>query len=334
MTVEILMKKNKFFNVTVFILFCAFFLCSFTSCSSAKSIPVSQTGFHFDTVITVTIYSGGTENTLNSCFELAGAYEKLFSRTMEGSDIYRINHSGGTPTDVSTETADLIKIALDYATLTNGIVDPTIGSVSSLWDFHEDASLIPPDDTIIQDALSHVDYRSVLVDGTSVTLTDPDARLDLGFIAKGYIADKLKEHLLSEGVTSALINLGGNILAVGAKPDNSTFTIGIQKPFADTGTPITTVSVKDASVISSGIYERYFEYNGTLYHHILDTQTGYPVNNDLLGVSILSESSTDGDALSTICLALGYEKALDLIHSLDDVEAIFITSDNEVHFTY
>lgn len=302
------------------------------ACTPAKEAPLSKTGFYFDTVITVTLYSSTDEALLDSCLELADFYEKLLSRTQEGSDIYRINHSDGAPVEVSPETTELLSIALEYAELTDGAVDPTIGSVSELWDFHEEGEQIPPTDDDIRTALSHVNYKNVKLSGNTVTLSDVAAVLDLGFIAKGYIADRMKEYLLSKGVTSALINLGGNVLTIGSKPDGSAFTIGIQKPFADTGTPATTVSVRDTSVVSSGVYERCFEYDGKLYHHILDTTTGYPVENDLLAVSILSESSTVGDALSTTCLALGYDGAHALIDTLEGVEAIFITSDGEIHY--
>ncbi len=302
-----------------------------SSCTPANTAPVSKTGFYFDTVITITLYSSTEETILDSCLNLADYYEKLLSRTREGSDIFRINHADGASTEVSPETAKLLSTALEYARLTKGRVDPTIGAVSELWDFHADAVQMPPDATTVKAALSHVNYKNVFITGNTVTLTDPQSRLDLGFIAKGYIADQIKEYLLSEGITSALINLGGNVLAIGSKPDGSAFTIGIQKPFADAGIPADTVSVQNTSVVSSGVYERFFEYDGRLYHHILDTSTGYPVDNDLLAVSILSDSSTDGDALSTACMSLGYEAARDLISSTEGVDAIFITSDGEIH---
>lgn len=334
MTASIKFNAKKFFSILLSLALCVTTACTFAACASVNMTPISKTGFHFDTVITITLYSSTDEDLLTSCFELAAHYENLLSRTKEGSDIYRINHANGVPTEVSSETAELLEIALDYAKLTKGAVDPTIGAVSTLWNFHEDSEHIPPSSNDIQNALSHVNYQNVVLSGNMVTLTDADACLDLGFIAKGYIADKMKEYLLSEGVTSALINLGGNVLSVGSKPDNSAFVIGIQEPFADAGTPATTVSINDTSVVSSGVYERYFEHDGQFYHHILDTKTGYPVENNLLAVSILSESSTDGDALSTTCLVLGYEKAYELIESLGGIEAIFITSDNTVHTTY
>ena len=144
------------------------------------------------------------------------------------------------------------------------------------------------------------------------------------------MADYLKDYLISEGVESALINLGGNILTLGSKPDGTSFNLGIQKPFDKQGTAITSVKVTDSSVVSSGIYERYFEVDNTLYHHILDTTTGYPCDNNLLGVTILSEKSVDGDALSTSCFVLGLDDGVKLIKSLEGVEAIFITEDYEL----
>lgn len=317
---------------------------TFTACKAHNFVPIAKVGFNFDTVITITLYDSSDEALLDSCFELADYYENIFSKSIQGSDIYKINNANGASVEVSPETIELLSIALKYSQLTNGIVDPTIGIVSELWDFHKqddthtsdnpNSPHTPPSDTAISEAINHINYNSIQITGNSVTLLDHDAQIDLGFIAKGYIADKIKEHLVTKGVSNAIINLGGNVLTIGSKPDGPSYTIGIQEPFAQTGTAITTVSIKDKSVVTSGIYERYFYFGNELYHHILDTQTGYPVTTDLLGVSIISDSSTEGDALSTACLALGYEKSLELINSLDNIDALFITTDGTIHTTY
>lgn len=157
--------------------------------------------------------------------------------------------------------------------------------------------------------------------------------LDLGAIAKGYIADKMKEFLVSKGVKSATINLGGNVLCIGKKTDNTPFRIGIQKPFADRSETIAILDIEDKSVVSSGIYERYFEKDGTFYHHILNPDTGYPYDNHLVSVTIISDQSMDGDGLSTSCFALGLEKGMELINSLPDVHAVFITDDYQLHYS-
>lgn len=303
-----------------------------------ESEPISCTGFYFDTVIQVTVYDDSSSSVLDGCLELADKYEALFSVSIEGSDLWRINHSASAPVAVSEETAVLLETALRYAELTNGKIDPTIFPVSSLWNFGEEknSSGIPSKETL-EEALTHVDYHTVSVSRSSgqyfVSLADPDAGLDLGFIAKGYIADRMKDYLLSEGVSSACINLGGNVLTLGSKPDHSPFRIGIQKPFAEDGTPITVIPLTDASLVSSGNYERYFYQGDILYHHILDPSTGYPVNNSLTGVTILSESSVEGDALSTTCFCLGLEEGMKLIESLENTEAVFITKDNTLHYS-
>lgn len=320
----------------------------------ANTEPISRTGFYFDTVIQVTIYDAKKEQCLDECMRLAETYEQMLSPTVEGSDIWKINHSGGTPVTVSDETAALLKTALTYCEMTEGRIDLTMETVSALWNFHPDetgsdptassASTVPetssvrttnrvPEQAAILEALSHVDYHNLLIEDNTVTLLDPESQISLGFIAKGYIADQLKEYLLSQGIESAIINLGGNLLAVGQRPDGSPFQFGIQMPFEAQGTPITVLPVSDRSVVSSGVYERYFYQDDTLYHHILDTTTGYPVQNTLLGVTILSDSSTMGDALSTTCFILGPEEGMRLVESLEDVEAVFITKDYALHYS-
>ena len=154
--------------------------------------------------------------------------------------------------------------------------------------------------------------------------------LDLGFIAKGYIADKLKAYLVSNCVESAIINLGGNVLTIGKRPDGSPFQVGVQKPFADSGTAALTLSIADKSLVSSGNYERYFVKDDILYHHILSTENGYPADSGLSSVTIISENSVDGDALSTLCFILGYEKGKKLTDSLQGVEAVFIDIDGNI----
>ncbi len=318
--------KTKCF---VYILLCAALLLG----CSRNIDPISKSGLYFDTVITITLYDTNQEKYLDECFLLAEKYENLFSKTIETSDIYKINHSHGEPTIVDAETIFLIEKAIYYATLTDGKVDPTILPLSDLWDFGSRQTL--PSDEAIQYATTLVNYENVLIDKTnnSVTLLKENAGIDLGFIAKGYIADKMKEYLLSEGVEQALINLGGNILTIGNKPDGNPFTLGVQKPFAQTSSSIATIKVSNKSVVSSGVYERYFYEDDVLYHHILDTQTGYPVTNDLLGVTILSDSSMEGDAFSTICMCLGLEEAQKLIAKTHGIEALFITKNYQLIYS-
>ena len=306
----------------------------------AKNIePISRTGFYFDTVIQITLYDTEDTAVLDGCFALAEKYENLFSATKEGADVWNINHGNGETVIVSEETAALLVMATDYANTTDGAVDPTIRPVSELWHFGSDGDAKVPEDTAIKEALSHVSCDAIRFGTTpseetgdpvyrTVTLTDPEAAVDLGFIAKGYIADKMKEYLLSQGVESACISLGGNVLAVGEKPDGSPFRIGIQEPFAETGKSLKAIEIKDVSVVTSGIYERcFYDENGVLYHHVLDTATGYPVDNELAGVTIICPSSVRADALSTACLCLGLEEGRRLLDAEKDVAYLLITKD-------
>lgn len=309
-----------------------------SGCGPAKSsVPVTKSGFYFDTVIQVTLYDASKESLLEDCFALADQYEKYFSNTIEDSDISKINNSGGAPVTVHDKTIELLQMGIAYGDLSDGKFDITIGKLSDLWNFstkalleETDASLIPSE-AEIKATLSTVDYHCIKINGNEVTLTNPDAKIDLGGIAKGYIADKMKEFLNENGVTSGFINLGGNVLVLGPKADGSAYTIGIQKPFSDDGSSIASVQVTDETVVSSGVYERCFTVDGTLYHHILDTATGYPYDNGLLGVTIITKDSVDGDGLSTTCFALGLDEGMALIESLPDTEAIFITEDYELH---
>lgn len=301
-------------------------------CANAQSTkPLARQGFMLDTVISISLYDNQDEAILDGAFALCKEYEQLFSRTISTSDVYRINHSDGAPVEVSNATAELLCIALEYARLSGGTFDPTIEPLVTLWDIMADEPHVPDADAISA-ALARVDWTKVSVDGNVVTLP-AGMGLDLGGIAKGYIADKLREYLSENGVDSALINLGGNVLTLGGKPDGSNFTIGVQKPFGQNSDILGACRLKGMSVVTSGIYERYFVEDDRLYHHILDTKTGYPVENELYSVTIISPTSTDGDALSTICFALGSEDGMALIETLDGIECVYCLSDGTLLFS-
>lgn len=309
-------------------------LLSLASCSSPrKDEKLSARGIYFDTIIQIDVW-GAKTSTLDECKRICEHYEQLFSNKIETSEISRINASAGTAAEVSSETLELISLALHYCELSDGKFDITIAPLSDLWNFTDNKEHVVPDAAAIEEARSHVDYRKVLVDenASTVTLQDPGAKIDLGGIAKGYIADQLKAYLESEGVEHALINLGGNVLTLGAALDGSPFRIGIQKPFDEQNAYIDIVEAEDCSVVSSGVYQRYFKKDGSLYHHILNPETGYPYEGSLLQATVISCSSTDGDALSTCCFALGLEEGSALIESLEDVQAVFVTEDYRLHY--
>ena len=294
-----------------------------------KNTTYSRNNIYFDTIIQVTVFEADDVDAMDACFDMASKYEQLFSRTIAESDISKINEANGEYVEVDPETITLIQAGIAYAELSDGAFDITIGALSDTWDFKNNTGTLP-EESELTSALSTVGYENILIDGNRVALANPDTMLDLGAIAKGYIADQMKAYLVEHGVTSAIINLGGNVLLVGNKTDGNKFTIGVQKPFDKNGTTLAAVDISDCSLVTSGIYERYFEMNHQIYHHILDTKTGYPINNGLYSVTIISPKSVDGDALSTTIYALGLEKGMQLIEALEDVEAIFVTDTMEI----
>ncbi len=317
--------------------FLGVFFLSGCGTSSASSItPISLTDIHLDTVITLSLYDSNDEELLQEAMDLCAFYEKIFSRTDPDSELYQLNHrelpvaEGTTHTyEISEELASLISIGLTYSKESGGVFHTALAPVTSLWDFTAENPEVPAQEAISA-ALRQCSYENVTLDGCQITLPSDGTRFDLGAIAKGYIADQLKNFFLERNVRSAIINLGGNILCVGEKPSSDPFIVGIQKPFSSQGEYLLTVENRDFSVVTSGIYQRYFEKDGVMYHHILDPSTGYPFENELASVTILSKSSVDGDALSTTCFGLGLTDGLTYLSSIPDTYGIFITKEGEI----
>lgn len=297
---------------------------------SCSTVPEkSRTEFLLDTFCTITIAARDADSLLNLSFELCSYYEQQFSRTLQGSDIYRINQAEGQPVQVAKETAELINLGIYYGELSDGLLDISIGQLSELWNFGENEAV--PAAADIAAALATVDYRNIVVEGNTVTLLNPQAKLDLGAIAKGYIADRLADFLREAGVSSAIINLGGNVVTVGQKQDKTLWNIGISQPFSSGSEQIGWLEVGECSVVTSGIYERNFVAEEKLYHHILDPRTGYPAESDIIGVSIVSQSSAAGDALSTICLILGQQAGSALLEQQQGTSgAVWINTDEQI----
>ena len=316
----------------LFIISCLFLV----GCTKQPSV-VSDTEFILNTICTITINSENNKDKtaqelIEESFELCKEYEKELSRTINASDISNINNSNNTPVQVSQSTIEVIERALYYSELTNGAFDITVAPLSILWDFQ---GLDPkvPDSEAISTLLQCVDYNNVIIANDTVVLSSPTTAIDLGGIAKGYIADKVAEYLNENGVTSAIIDLGGNIYLLGSRVDGNDFNTGIKDPKTNDGSIIGYMSLSNKSVVTSGSYERCFEQDGIIYHHILDPDTGYPTTNELISVTIISDSSADGDALSTSCFVLGVEEGLALINSIDNVEAVFINEDDTLYFS-
>ena len=286
-----------------------------------------------NTVMELTAYGDSGQQVLDQATERIYQLEHLLSVTDKNSDISAINHGEGAWVPVSQETFQLLSLALSYGRETQGALDITAYSAVHAWGFTTGEYRVPGPEELAELA-ARIDYTQVELDPEGCRVRLPQGmQLDLGSIAKGYIADRMKEQILEAGAKSAIINLGGNVLCVGSLPDGAPFRIGLQMPFADYEETFETLGISDLSVVTSGIYERSFTVDGTLYHHILNPKTGYPYDNGLIAVTILSGESVDGDGLSTTCFSLGLEEGLKLAESLEGVEACFIDSDYRVHYT-
>ena len=304
---------------------------AFSACSTSENMT-SDTYFILDTVVSIKIYNQeDAQKIINECFNICKKYDSMFNKNNPNSDIGRINNAKSETVEVDYDTVELLEKALVYAHLSDGAYDPTIGVITELWDFQTKNPTIPTDNQI-QQMLIHVNYKEVEIIGKTVTLNDPLMKIDLGGIAKGYITDKIVEYLISVGVKSAIVDLGGNIYVIGDN-NGSKWQVGIQKPFAVRGETVKVLNLTDISMVTSGNYERYFEIDNKIYHHILDPKTGYPVENGINSVSIIAQNSCDADALSTACFVLGTEKGKDLALKFSNIQAIFVKSDNELDYT-
>ena len=326
---------TKNFILAIFILAGLILVVSFafTGCGKKDTTPCKETDFYFDTAVSITVYGLDNKRYLSDCMDICNKYDKLLDRHNEESDIYKINHaSDNIPAAVDDDVLEVIKQGLYYCNLSGGAFNITLGRLIDAWGINTEHPSVP-DSSIIDcySGTSSLDLVSVHDEEHSVSCRD--AELDLGGIAKGFVADKLKEYLQQQNISSGIINLGCNILLIGSKPDGSDYRIGIRQPFGAADEYIATVKASDVSIVTSGIYERFFYEDNQLYHHILDPQTGYPADNNLLSVTIISSSSTAGDALSTACFVMGEEKALKLLDSLKDVYGVFVTKDGEVHLS-
>ena len=356
-------KRSRSHSRFFYLILCTVLVCPmllFTGCgnitdadtSTTGNQPISISSIKLNTAVQITIYDSQDKALLDDCLALCDKYELIFSRTNEKSELYKLNHhknvsDGDFSTDgqttpypvsgtadtwhISEDLAALLSEGLDITKESDGAFDIAIAPLTSLWDFTAEDPRVP-DDAAIQKALPLCSSDGVTIDGQDITLPSDDIQFDVGAIAKGYIADRLKDFLIKKGVKSAIINLGGNVLCIGSKPDGTPFKIGIQKPFADRNETEAVMDITGKSVVSSGIYERCFKQDGKLYHHILNPQTGYPYDNGLISVTIISDQSVDGDALSTTCFALGLEDGLKFAEK-KGVQAVFITEDYELHYT-
>ena len=316
-------RGSTFVKTAAYVTACILCMILFTSCGN-RVREASGTGMYFDTVIDIRICDPDADRLLKECFDICREMELTLSAQDKESELYRLNHRTEQQAEVSEDLAECIRRGLEFGEISGGAFDITILPLREIWDFEGEDPAVPSQEAI-EEALKKVDYRRVHVQNTTVRFDDPETQIDLGGIAKGFISARLKAFLEEQGCTSALINLGGNVSAIGTKPDGSGWIVGIQEPFADRGTVFDTVEIHGGCVISSGTYERYFTENNVKYHHILDPQTGYPAETELEQASVSGEDDVLCDAFSTVCILLGKEQAEQIVKEQNwDLDILFI----------
>jgi len=327
-----------------------------TSCEKPADPQMEYT---LGTMCTVNLYEGGTRELYSRVFtrireidRTMTAYPGEFQYLTDSGELYRsavdtlasgvvaINEQAGiAPVKVRADLIELLEKARHYAAVSDGAFDPTVGPLVQLWSIGTDSQRVPGKEEIAQ-ALELINWRDIVIDRDAglVFLQRKGMALDLGAIAKGYAGDEAARIAREGKVQRAVIDLGGNIVTLGSRQHKKgkealPWRIGIQNPESARGAYIGVVTVFDASVVTSGVYERFFEIEEKHYHHLFSTQDGYPVENGLLSVTIVAANSTDADALSTTIFTMGYEKGKALIDSIPDAEAIFVFSDHNVQIT-
>ncbi len=293
----------------------------------APAQPLERTFFAMDTVMTLRLYEGGDENTLDQAEARVRELEAQWSVTEENSEICALNRGGRA--ELSPETAELLGAALDMCRRTDGALDISTYPVLRAWGFTTGEYSVPGGEAIAA-LLPLVDYGRVALEAGAAALP-PGMEIDLGSVAKGYTGDALAALLKQGGAASALLDLGGNIQAVGSKPDGSPWRVAIRDPAGDGN--IGVVEVVDQVVVTSGGYERYFEEDGVRYWHIIDPATGWPARSGLTSVTVVGESGLLCDGLSTALFVMGREGALEHWRQHRDFEAVLVSEDGSVTIT-
>lgn len=309
-----------------------------TVTGKGETKSLSQTFYIYDTVVNIKVF--GEKVAQQNMDDIQNMLERMdieFSRTKEGGEVYAVNQAAGKEAVVvSDETLDIVKQSVQYAEEMDGLFDPTIGPLIDLWNIGSGGDKVPAQSDIDK-AMSLTNYKDVIIDDAAKTvmLTKEGMVLDLGGIGKGYAADRIADYLKEQGLDSAMINLGGSsIIALGNKPDGAQWNIGLQDPDQSRGTQLGTIKISDEVIDASGVYERFFIQDNIRYHHILDPRTGYPSQNGLKSLTIMSPNATDADALSTGVFLMGLEEGMKYLESLpEDVEAFFISDDNKIYAT-
>ena len=286
-------------------------------------------GFYFDTVVSLSLW-GAPEGLMDEIWAACARYEQLLSKTIDASDVSRINNAMGQTVTVDAETWEILRRAKEISAQTGGAFSITIAPVTALWSFTDTVTNMVPTDEARLKMLPLVDDQKIAL-GENNTVTLPAGmEIDLGGIAKGYIADKVAD-IIREKAYAGIVSLGGNVYTVGKKPDGSAFSVGIKDPHNPAASKAI-IYTGDGTVVTSGTYERGFSFGGERFHHILDPKTGWPSQSDLVSATFVMDSSMTADALATACIVIGSEKSLALAKELQ-LDAMFIDKDGQAFFT-
>lgn len=305
-----------------------------TGCGGEKEVSSqSSQVFAMDTVMLLTVYGDQAQQGLDQAEQTIQKLEKLWSATDETSEIWALNHSGGNWVELSEDTREILSRGLELCALTDGALDLTAYSAVQAWGFPTGAYRVPNEGELEQ-LVGTIDYTQVELDDNQARLPE-DMSLDLGAVAKGRLGEVLSQDLKELGVTSALLELGGNIQTVGTKPDGSRWRVGIQDPNSQEGGYLAIVEVADQAVVTSGDYQRYFEQDGQTYCHIMDSATAAPADSGVDSVTIVGSDGTVCDALSTALFVMGEEEGAQFWkdHPELDFEAIFVSQDGTIAVT-
>ncbi len=339
MTMDINDKRMAIIGRLLLPSFAALAAALFLACAPKHLPEVSGFEQVLGTACNIRLAAGGSEKLLAAAFSRLHRLEEEISVNVDGSEIEAVNASAGKgPVKVGEDAMAILSRDLVYSSLSAGAFDPSVGPLVKLWGIGgirpKGSESELPGQGEIKAALSKVGWRDIGLDHGAGTayLRRPGMALDLGSGSKGYAADLVVDLLRKGGVSSALIDLGGNIFVMGAKPDGKPWRVGLQNPDATRGTYVGVASLVDKTMVTSGIYERYFFNKGKRYHHILDTRTGYPVDNGLTSVTIITAKSFDADGLTTTLFAMGREKGMALgiqrgvdVIMIDDQRKVYLS---------
>ncbi len=294
-------------------------------CGKNKTVQTADSFFAMDTVMTIEANGERSEEAVTEIKKMIFDVEAILSNKDKNSELSLLNKKKRLK--VSEDLIELAKASVEYANLTDGALDITTYEASRAWGFL-DGNYRIPDREELQSLVKNIDYRNIKIDKDTITLGE-DTSIWFGAVAKGYCSQKAVQILKKYDINSAIVNLGGNVVCVGKPLDDSGWNIGVEDP-ENIGSALGVIKVNDMAVVSSGNYQRFFEKDGKIYHHILDPKTAAPADVDIDMVTIVTPDATRADCLSTALYVMGMDKAIDFYNRSGKDFGLVIAKDNEL----